>query len=205
MDRAVKLRKLEDFRRDKPHCSASALSQILVEIKRHGLPELTGRGAMREARDRVAQHETAYGPIVKSLQVADKDGVVLQLPYACPFASLTYALDESVSLQRLFKRQLSLQPSSPEAPWNIVLYTDEVTPGNPLATLNQRRFHAFYWSFAELGADALSHEESWFVVLVEFSTLVNTVLGGLSAVFAAVVKSFFRDGMHMQHSGVTMH
>ena len=33
MERANKLRRLEEFRRAKPHCSASALGQILTDIK----------------------------------------------------------------------------------------------------------------------------------------------------------------------------
>ena len=128
----------------------------------------------------------------------------MHLPIACPFASLTYALAESDSLKRLFKRQLTLHQSSPEAPWNIILYTDEVTPGNPLATANQRRFHAVYWSLAELGTDALSHEESWFVLMTEFSPTVNCVKGGLSAVFAALIKTFFKEGADMRRGGISI-
>ena len=117
MERAAKLQKLEDFRRSKPHCSASALSQILTAIKKHGLPELTGRGAMREARDHVAEHDGLYGPVIKTISIELKDGGNMHLPIACPFASLTYALAESDSLKRLFKRQLTLHtPVVPRSP-----------------------------------------------------------------------------------------
>ena len=38
-DRPTKLRKLNDFRRRLPHCTASALAAILADIKEHGLPD----------------------------------------------------------------------------------------------------------------------------------------------------------------------
>ena len=93
--RANKLRRLDDFRRTKPHCSASALGQILTDIKTHGLPELTDRVSMREGRDPAARLVTPYGCILKPMSAVDKTGVMVELPSACPLASLTYALEES--------------------------------------------------------------------------------------------------------------
>ncbi len=97
-----------------------------------------------------------------------------------------------------------MKPSSPEDPWTIVLYCDDVTPGYPLAKLNRIRFHSFYWSLIELGTEALSNEESWFILMTEFSTVVNGLQGGLSACFAAAVKAFFKDGMDMKRGGLTL-
>ena len=147
---------------------------------------------------------TPYGCVLKSMSVADKTGAMVDLPIACPLASRTYALEESDGLRSLFKHRLTLKPSSPEDPWTIVLYCDEVTPSNPLATLNKRRLHAFYWSFIELGTEALSHEESWFILMTEFSTEINGLQGGMSACFAAAVKTFFKDGMDMKRGGLTL-
>ena len=126
---------------------------------------------------------TPYGCILKPMSAVNKTGVMVYLPIACPLSSLTYALEESDGLRSLFKQRLTLKPSSPEDPWTIVLYCDEVTPGNPLASLNRSRFHSFYWSLIELGTEALSHEESWFILMTEFSTGANGLQGGLSACF----------------------
>jgi hypothetical protein len=103
MERASKLRRSEELRRTKPHCSASALGQILTDIKTHGLPELTDRVSMREGRDRVAHLVTPYGCILKPVPAVNKAGVMVDLPTACPLASLTYALEESDGLRSLFK------------------------------------------------------------------------------------------------------
>ena len=151
MERAAKLRRLEEFRRTRPHCSASALGRILTDIKTHGLPELTDRVSMREGRGRVAHLVTPYGCILKPMSVADKTGVMDDLHIACPPASLTYALEESDGLRSLFKHRLTMKPSSPEEPWTIVLYCDEVTPGNPLASVSRRRFMRFTGLSLNLG------------------------------------------------------
>jgi len=159
---------------------------------------------MREGRDRLATLMTPYGPIVKHIQLLDESNASIDLPIACPFASITYALEESLGLRRLFELQLLQRSSTPEDPWTIVSYCDEVTLGNVMAMLISRRFHGFYWSFIELGAAALSNEECWFTLMIECSTIVNSLKGGLSACFAAAVKSFFKEGMHMKHGGITL-
>ena len=71
----------------------------------------------------------------------------------------------------------------------MLLYSDEVTPGNPLATMNNRNFHAVYWSFLELGENALFNE-AWLTIMVEYSKNINKVKAGLSQVIAQLVKIF---------------
>ena len=73
-DRERKLRRLDAFRRGKAHCSASAMAQILSDIKRNGLPEVTDRNALPEARNLVAAARGAYGPILQSIDCVDADG-----------------------------------------------------------------------------------------------------------------------------------
>ena len=86
-----------------------------------------------------------------------------------------------------------------------MFYTDEVTPSNPLATLNKRKFQAMYWSFLEFGLNALSREEAWFTVCIEFTVTVNSVSAGLSQVVAAILRLFFSEGHNFQTTGVLLH
>ena len=130
--REAKLRRLNDFRRSKAYCSASALAQILTDIKKHGLPELTDRNSMRDARNLVTATPGAYGSILQTMDCVDNDGAVQRIPIANPFASWSAAVEESCGFRAFLKQQLQLHPSSPETPWSLIVYTDEVTPGNPL-------------------------------------------------------------------------
>jgi hypothetical protein len=206
MDRDSKLRKLNSFRRALPHVTASALGAVLTVIASQGLPELHDRNSLREARDLQATASTPYGPILQTVTVTAKDGSIKHLPIANPFAMLWEAVSQEDSkFAPLFKQRLQEKPPSPQQPWNLVLYSDEVTPGNPLSTNNRRKFQALYWTFLELGMNALSREESWFTIMMEYSPVVNQLQAGLSQAFAAVIKTFFDPGGHdMQSSGMNV-
>ena len=53
------------------------------------------------------------------------------------------------------------------------------------------KFQACCWSFLELGATALSREESWFTVMTELETVVAQVSAGLSQLFACITILLF--------------
>ena len=96
-------------------------------------------------------------------------------------------------------------PPTPESPWSLILYTDGVTPGDPLTPMNKRKFQACYWTFLELGANALSKEESWFTVMTELETVVAKVSAGLSQLFACIILLFFDStGFNMSTAGVEL-
>ena len=196
MDRPAKLARVEQFRRSKPACSASALSAILQDVAKNGLPPMTDRRSIRDARDSVMNSETPYGPILQYITVIDKDDSAQRIAIADPFASLWYFIKEGspTGFKALFKQKLMEKPPTLDDPWNIIMYTDEVTPGNVLALLNTRKFHAIYWSFMELGSNALSREDGWFTVLIEFSTWVNTMHASISQIFKQCIKQFFQPG-----------
>ena len=84
---------------------------------------------------------------------------MISIALANPFAMLYAALDKSANMRALFQDRLAVHPCSLERPWSIILYSDGVTPGNVLASTNNRKLECIYWSFAELGFVALSHEE----------------------------------------------
>ena len=44
-------------------------------------------------------------------------------------------------------------------PWSLILYADEILPGNQLAYKNKRKMWGIYWTILNLGSAALSDEE----------------------------------------------
>ena len=207
MERAAKLKKLNDFRRALPHCSASALSSILEAVKDAGVPECGhNRKHLRWARDQQNLEPTPFGPTLQSISLISKDGVGVRSMYVShPLAALWKAVKDCKPFSTFLLKMLKQKPSSPELPWQLVMYSDEVTPGNPLATMNNRRFHAVYWSFLELGVNALSREEAWFCIGAEYSTKVQAVSAGLSQIFGALVKLFFdKEGHHLGVTGMLL-
>ena len=87
MERAAKLSRLQEFRRTKPHCSASAMSAILDDVAKNGLPPLRSRANTQEARDMIANKDTDYGKLVQSITAIDKTDCPRELRIADPFAT----------------------------------------------------------------------------------------------------------------------
>jgi hypothetical protein len=169
------------------------------------LPEIHDRVNLRQSRDQNIYAETPFGPILQFVDVVAKDDSIKQIPVANPFAALWTAATTCDPFRVFLRNKLLQKPPTFEEPWRLVLYSDEVTPGNPLGTNNKRKFHAIYWSFLELGASALSREESWFCTLSEYSTVINSIHAGLSQAFSAIIKLFFSsDGFNFETVGINL-
>ena len=195
-DRAAKLRRLNSFRRRLPHCSARALAAILKDVKDNGMPEGgTSRGVFKDARNLQNATQTPWGKTLQTISVIDKDDAAL----------LWVASSECSSFSMFFLAKLKEPPPSIDKPWRLVAYTDEVTPGNPLAQKNNRKFQAFYWSFLEFGVSALSREEAWFTAITEYSVHVSGLSAGLSQVVGSIFKLFFSEGINLAVTGVLLH
>ena len=96
------------------------------------------------------------------------------------------------------------QPSSFNQPWGLILYTDEITLGNVLATAPTRKVYAIYYSFKELGHALLRREDAWICALVlGSSTAAKFQQGALANVIGALLKVFFAPGgTNMEFTGL---
>ena len=149
MDRASKLRKLSELRSRLPFVSQGALASLLKVAQEEGLPESCGRRGIRESRDAIVNTQTPYGTLHQSVVIDDTTIEVLH-----PFASLWHAANKCAAFAPLLDRA-----SKHAQPWNIILYADEVLPGNQLAHKHARKTWCWYWTVAEFGPAALSSEE----------------------------------------------
>jgi hypothetical protein len=130
-DRGKKLRRLERFRRSVPHVTCSALSAILKEA-RNGIPEVADRMAIQEARDLQSHQNTEYGKLIVEIPLEKHDGSSVPLVIVNPFAHFYVAASECEGFAKMLRRQLAITPCSQENPWHLIIYADEVVPGNQL-------------------------------------------------------------------------
>ena len=77
--------------------TASALSALLAAVREQGLPEVTDRGSIREARNRIVQSNTQYGPVLQHVECYNIDDELMKIPVAHPFATLWVCLSETES------------------------------------------------------------------------------------------------------------
>ena len=205
MDREAKLRKLEHFRRRVPTTSQSSITEILKEIEKDGLPELKERHHMREARKLIlGGDENKYGKLITKVDLPTTDGGSLEAPIVQPLAWLYFLYERCPSIRELIQRSLRAKPCSVEDPWNVILYTDEVTPQNPLSTDLTKKVQALYWSIAEFSPEVLCQENAWFVLSVFRSKLCKQVEGQLARLVGEALKALFVGDSNLLESGMLL-
>jgi len=159
MQRHAKLQKLNAFRCSLPHVSQSALSALLSKAK-NGLPELTARRDIREARDLCTITNTPYGMLIQSITCVGHCGVDVDVDIVNPLA-LLHVASTTKYFGKLLQDTFASHPCTLAAPWKLILYLDEAKPGSQFKQDNKRVLQNVYWSFLEFGAAALSKEDFW--------------------------------------------
>ena len=189
--RPAKLRRLEDLRRGNPYVSSSALSNIVKDIQQHGLPELHQRKHMQQARDARLDEHTGYGPLTGKINVMLKDGKKGEIMVVNIFTFLQALYEQNGGFTALVNTSLEKHPCSHNNPWDLIYYTDEIVPGNPLSAETSRKIQTAYLSFKQFGAIALSKEEAWLVAFAKRSSHVMEMEAGMSQVTAALLDHIF--------------
>jgi len=200
--RASAAAQLRDLRHKIPFVSQSALAAVL-SLPRDELPEAVDRRLIREARDDIAFTNTPYGPVHQTIEIEMQDGKKRDVEVQHPAAMLYQLCLVSTCFSDLIIRTMHRYPCSVDKPWSVIIYSDQVSPGNQLLAVNTRKVWAFYWSILEFGLNVLSDEESWMEVVVLRNPIVKLIKGAVSAVFAAVLKLFFDpDGHDCSKAGI---
>ena len=99
---------------------------------------------------------------------------------------------------------LKQRPNTFDNPWRLVVYSDEITPGNQVAHKNPRKTWAIYYSFLEFGS-LLGSEEFWFTGTLVSSDTVRHIDGGWSSVIREFARMFWSpDGQDMERGGISI-
>ena len=140
-----------------PNMSKSALTAFLKLAHEEELP--TGnRHDLQRAASMIGNEKTPYGDLIKTLTV-DSDKGPLSFDIACPFAMLHTAATRR-HMSSLMQEGIASAPPTPETPWELILYQDEVTVGNVLRHDNPRKVQAMYYSFIQFPAAAMHKDRS---------------------------------------------
>ncbi len=197
-DKAAKAQKVMVAKRTLPHCSASAFTAMVKLARTADMSEFPSRRtALREARSETLGH-TPYGPMITTVTLLATPPYANRTMYvANPLAYLHRAFEAGGGFFELMKAQHEKRPSSLESPWSVCLYSDEVVPGNQLATHHSRKMWMIYFSFLELHQH-LSNERAWAPIVAEQSDKLKTVQAGISQVFRRVIKLLFGDDFDLR-------
>ena len=174
-------------------CSKEALANILKRLHDRGfLKDLTTAHSMSSYRRAVKKpfeeiafgRPTNYGSLLQWLALPNSDHSV---PYINPFAFLSVICKCNLAFFTLLKG-LTL-------PLKLIIYLDEINPGNPLAPDPQRLVQAVYWTFADFPSFFLARKDSWFVFTIfKTMTIKQQLQGYISEMAKLILKVFFPDG-----------
>ena len=186
--------------------SDSAVEAVLQRLEDQGalLGAAPSRRTLARAVVEGVQAPTLYGPTLHTIPLDMDDNTTFDWHVVNPFAMLCWLANLSMAFCGFMKRKLLEHPCSPTQPWSIVFYTDEASPGNLLRVDNTRKCHAFYFSFSEFGAEALSKECNCFFAGVLRSKIAAKVKGGLSGVFKSLMQLWFCQDQNFHNTGVTI-
>ena len=138
--------------------SQSAFAAMVSDIKRNGLPDLATDHAsgMRKlvagARNAVVGSDSQYGDMIYRTRLDAMPGkprVVLE--HLNVQAYIQYAYGLGGSFANLVDSVHRARPSTLDVPWGVIIYADEVEPGQELAARHERKIYAVYVTIREFG------------------------------------------------------
>ena len=184
----------------KTFISQNALAEVLQAVKESGaLPQHTSRSTVKRRRDEAVNVDTPYGHLLQVFEVEKDDGSKLSLSYVNPAALLHHASKECPRMQSLFKAAMEQFPNDVRHKWTLMLYMDQVSPGNQLKVHNRRKLQCIYFSVKEFGGFNLAQEHAWCVLTCVRTDVANQLKGGVSQLFKACIKLFFGDACNFEH------
>lgn len=181
-------------------CTRTALAEILSRLHAEGdLPSGIGGHALRTLRHHFARSvedelgcPTPYGNLVQNFSSSELGRK--ELPFLHPAALMHHLSKLSAPFYELLA---SL--GHPEQGLRIILYIDEVRPGNPLRPSKGRTTQCIYWTFVDLPAHLLVQTRFWFLFAAVRSSVVSEIPGGVSGIMKLVLHKFFpADGSGLQ-------
>ena len=133
---------------------------------------------------------TSYGPFLLGQEAITKDRekVKIEITNLATYLHLLYA--QLGRFHQLLAKTHRDQPSSVDACWSLMLYADEIVPGNVLGKA-QRKGCSVFCSFLQFQLQALSNEKSWLTLCRVRSSLVNSLAGGIGQVISIILQSVF--------------
>ena len=137
--------------------------------------------------ERFRQAITPYGSVVQRLHLGVESAEYID--YVNHFAFLFHLCRISTKCAALLRRCVD---AAPRGVLSLVIYGDEMTPGNPYRPEKSRTLQCVYWIFTDFPQYVLQRSGAWFVFATVRSTILEKLPGGFSQFMGMVLHSFFK-------------
>ena len=144
---------------------------------------------LQKAAEEHAKAETPYGRVVQLMYF---EGLEEPWEYCEPRAYLRYLSTLNGSYGEIMKKY------SNGSILHVIMYLDEICPGNPFRQDQGRKIWGVYWACLEWPGWLLARSGFWPVLGIMKSSTINDKLpGGVSAFWKHIVR-LFKDDIHVQ-------
>ena len=174
------------------YVTQSAMVAVLKAVRDHGLPERISRQTLKRTRQQELPKDTALGDLWRTIELELQDGSSLSLPVVSPLPLLQVCVSRSPQFCQFLAEKLGANDNEKDPQLQVLLYCDEVVPGNVLKGNNQRKLVSFYWSVGQYGA-SISREDLWMHICAVRSSRLKDVKSTYSQVFKKIASLFFDD------------
>ena len=174
-------------------CTKTALANVLSKLHSEGLLlDDFGAGSVasirKEMRGNLKHHSfdatTPYGPVVQTLSLGD---ACPQWPYVHPLAYVYYLSTIGTDFSQMMFDCITSNAST----LSIILFMDELTPGNPLRPDKSRTAQAVYWVFTQWPDHVLSRSACWLQFGVLRSSICSALPAGASGFMRSIMHTFW--------------
>ena len=144
------------------------------------------RRVLQQAAEDHSKAKTPYGPLVQKLDVPGMDE---PMEYCHPAAYFRYMSTLNAAFGNIMIACIRQGHKL-----TVIMYLDELIPGNPFRQDKARKMWGIYWCCLEWPAWLLSRSAVWPVFSIIRSKSIDGMPGGLSAFWACVLECCFPDG-----------
>ncbi len=144
-------------------------------------------------RDLQTSYDDVGYRLLRRSQVQRSDGGDLTL-WVSDLAKVVQCFSTTEAFRALLSFVVRKSLKGGQSKLSVILYHDEVVPGNPLAPDHSRKGSLVHASFLQFG-QALRREEAWLPIAVVRSKDAKMVKGKLSACIRCIVQSWVDSGL----------
>jgi hypothetical protein len=151
------------------------------------------RDAQLGIESAIGNATTPYGSVIQNLDV---NGVAVEV--VNPFAFVHFLCSHIPAFSK------TVFPNGVSVSRPMVMYIDEVRPGNPLRPDKGRLTYCIYWIFVDLPDKLLVSDCMWLLGTVVRTTIIDQIPGKVSGLCKAMLRLFFLGEGHSWQTGVAV-
>ena len=167
----------------------AAIVQALLQLQNAGLlnSEEDEQSLKRKLQTVVEEHSkstTDYGPLVQKVKIGDSKLEDWEVCHPCAF--LAYMSSISAAFCDVLKGCMANG-----RPLKLVIYGDEMIPGNPFRLEKSRKLMCLYWTFVDFPAWMFTRSFAWPCFSILRSVVMDALDGGFSYLARIILHYFF--------------